>query len=138
MLSDFVCGNICLSFLGRKLKHEECLSFQVDCLIRLKRWDKAVEILEELVQKTPDQWTHIQQYINCQIMRCCEMRKKEEELAAMASEKALQAECREGKEEEGYGVISPPEEDDSSLGAKCNGEGKCGDDASSYSWTSLM
>ena len=116
--------------------------------MHLKHWDKAVELLTELVQKTPDQWSHMKQYIRCQIMRCYEMRKRcvAEESAVVASEKVSQTVVNGGTEEdveesEGHGDISPPEEDDSVLGAESPGKGttsECAVDPTSFSWTSLM
>lgn len=137
---------------GGILKKEECLDFQVDCLIRLKRWDEAAERLTELVVKTPDQWCHVRQYISCQIMRCHERRKrknKEEEEAAVAatmeSEKELRSESGGGKEEEAvkgnesHGEISPPEDEEPTCAGEmeCSGDRGCGEDASSCSWDNL-
>ena len=85
----------------------------------------------------PDQWCHMQQFISCQIIRCQGMRKIYEELASEAREKELQAVSADGKENEGYGDVSSPEEDDPSFGAKSGTVAVCGDDTSSYSWTNL-
>ena len=80
---------------GSKLKNrEECSGLQVDCLMTLGQWDRAAVMLSEMIRASPDQWSYIRQYINCQIKRCRAKRRE----GVVARE-----ECGGGEEEEGMG-----------------------------------
>jgi hypothetical protein len=51
----------------------------VECLLALEKWDRAADMLTEMIRAIPDQWAYIQQYISCQLKRC--KIKRREELA---------------------------------------------------------
>ena len=117
------------------------MCLQVDCLIKLKRWTDAAKKLTELLEKTPDEWSCIKQYISCQIMCCREERlKRMEEAKATVLEDSSKEKQDEEDNQEGSGElgdVSPPEEmPGEGSGEKCCEEGGCGED-SECSWNNL-
>ena len=90
-------------FPGSKLKNkEERLGLQVECLIALERWERAVEILKDMIKSSLDQWSYIQQYVTCQIKLCKSLRR-----ASLESTKEESAAKEE--EEEGRGKVGSRE-----------------------------
>jgi len=110
--------------------------------VKLKRWADAAKKLTEILEKTPDEWLSVKQYVRCQIVRCREerQRKREEDVAKMASiprdaNKENEVNAQEGIGEQGD--ISPPED---TLAEECGEKGcggvACGEE-SDYSWDKL-
>lgn len=42
---------------------------ELECYLSLHRWDDAVVLLTQMLQRNPDQWSHLEVYISCQIQR---------------------------------------------------------------------
>ena len=48
---------------------DERNNLELECLLSLQQWSGAVALLDKMLKQNPDQWSHIEVYISCQIQR---------------------------------------------------------------------
>lgn len=56
--------------LGHIIRNKDELNhMELECYLSLHRWDEAAVLLTQMLQRNPDQWSHIEVYVSCQIQR---------------------------------------------------------------------
>lgn len=83
---------------GRLIRNKDELNhMELECYLSLHRWDDAVVLLTQMLQRNPDQWSHLEVYISCQIQRY----KKSVEDAKLEHEKKRKGVAESNGEVEG-------------------------------------
>ena len=100
--------------VGEKFRSkDERTNVELECLLELERTDEVVEKLTELLHKTPDQWSFIRTYVNCQIQRYLRMKEKGEG-GVEGSGDSIQLTEGGSKRHEEDGPLQLPDEEEAS------------------------